>query len=79
VANFHRDMIENLVELLAAAGLSGLEELEPSHINRRVKGTEIRNYAELYPGVSNRCLLSDESVPEKWKKAWKLATADAWN
>ncbi len=47
VANFHRATIENLVELLAAAGLDSLDQLEPRHINHRIQGTNIKTYAQL--------------------------------
>jgi hypothetical protein len=78
VANFHREMIENLLELLAVSGLSSLEELEPRHINHRVSGTVIKNYAELYPGITDRCLLSDDNIPDDWKKDWNSASANHW-
>jgi len=78
VENFHREMIENLVELLALSGLDKLEELEPRHINQRVKGTAIKNYAELYPVITSRCLLSDTDIPDNWQKDWAMANADHW-
>jgi glutamate synthase domain-containing protein 2 len=78
VENFHHEMIENLVELLAVCGLDRLEELEPRHINQRVKGTVIKNYAELYPVITSRCLLSDTDVPDNWQKDWTMASADHW-
>ncbi len=78
VARFHREMIENLVELLAVSGLGTLEELEPRHINHRVKGTVIKNYAQLYPSLSSLCLLSDTDVPDPWKESWQSASADRW-
>ena len=78
VANYHREMIENLVALLAVSGLSSLEKLEPMHINHRVSGTVIKNYAELYPGITDRCLLSDKNIPDEWKKDWHSANANHW-
>ena len=78
VANFHREIIENLVELLAVSGLDSLEELEPRHINHRVHGTVIKNYAELYPIIASGCLLTDADVPDIWKKYWDLASAAHW-
>jgi hypothetical protein len=71
-------MIDNLVELLALSGLDSLEELEPKHINHRVKGTVIKNYAELYPIITSRCLLSDTEIPDNWQKDWEMASADRW-
>ena len=67
VANFHRATIENLAELLAAAGLENLDQLTPGHINHRVQGTTIKTYAQLYPAITNGCLLGDDSIPDDWK------------
>jgi glutamate synthase domain-containing protein 2 len=78
VANFHREMIDNLVELLAVAGLDSLDELEPGLINQRVKGTVIKNYAQLYPGIANLSLLSDSDMPDFWRESWDMAEADRW-
>lgn len=78
VANFHSATVENLGELLAAAGLDSLEQLEPKHILHRVQGIDIKSYAQLYPGIDNNCLLSESSIPENWKDDWQLAQADRW-
>lgn len=78
VANFHREMIKNLVELLAVCGLDSLEELEPGHINQRVKGTVIKNYAELYPVITSCCLLTEADRPDNWQKDWEMASAERW-
>lgn len=78
VANYHASMIKHLMELIAAAGLSKLDEIRPEHINRRIDGTENSNYAELYPGIANRCLLSDASIPDKWQNTWKQAVSSKW-
>ncbi len=78
VANFHRATIENLGELLAAAGLDSLDQLEPKHINRRVQGTDIKTYAQLYPTIEAGCLLNEHSIPESWKADWQSAHPDRW-
>ena len=78
VAAFHNATIENLVELLGAAGLGGLDELEPKHINRRVEGTNIQTYAKLYPNIAPNCLLNHETIPNNWKDDWIAANARAW-
>ena len=79
VANFHHETVTNLAELIAAAGLNSLEELQPKHINRRVEGTDVRTYEELYPTLDNGCLLDASTRPASWKKDWQLAAADSWN
>ncbi len=78
VANFHRETVENLAELVAAAGLHSLEQLEPRHINRRVQGTEVKTYAELYPVIDKNCLLIDDFIPDNWRVDWRLANAHSW-
>lgn len=78
VANYHASMIKHLMELIGAAGLTNLEELRPGHINHRVRGTEITNYAELYPRIMDCCLLSDADRPASWQKDWEQATSENW-
>src|SRR5690606_8247938 len=43
VYNFHRNTVEALKELLAAAGLEHPRQLGPEHIIRRVSSTEVRS------------------------------------
>ena len=78
VFNYHYSMIANLTELLAAAGLQHVEELRPHHIHRRVEGTVVRRYDELYPPIPEGCLLTDDCVPEDWGNDWAAAKAQHW-
>ncbi len=78
VARYHAAMIENLVELIAVAGLESLDQLEPKHINRRVIGTDVKNYQQLYPVITCGCLLSEDSMPSRWQAFMKEANASAW-
>jgi len=78
VANYHALMIENLMELIATAGLVDLSNLGPEHVNHRVNGTIVSNYAELYPSITSRCLLEDSNIPEAWKDQWKQVSSSAW-
>lgn len=79
VANYHQKTVANLAELIAAAGLEDISELKPIHINRRVQGTEVRNYQQLYPEIDAGCLLDDECRPTDWRDAWDTADALNWN
>lgn len=78
VANYHRQTVTQLMELIGAAGLDSLEQLEPKHINRRVQGTDVRTYAALYPGIETGCLLNDASVPPEWQADWQQASSQRW-
>ena len=78
VAHYHAGMIENLMELLAAAGMESLEELGPADIFHRVGGTVVKNYDEMYPPIMNGCLLDESSIPENWRSEWNKAGASHW-
>lgn len=78
VANFHRDTVKSLVELIGAAGLNNLNELRPEHINRRIQGTDVKNYAQLYPEIISGSLLQESTVDPSWKYDWDKANASAW-
>lgn len=78
VANYHAAMLKNLMELVAAARLSSLDELQPWHINRRINSAETKNYAELYPCIAVGCLASDIEIPEVWRNNWGQAASNSW-
>ena len=78
VYHYQSRMVENLLEVLAVAGLERLEDLRPRHINHRVGGTVVSNYDEMYPTIPTGCLLAESSVPEQWRSEWELANAHAW-
>jgi len=78
VANFQRETVTNLVELVGAAGLNGIHELKPKHINRRVQGTDVKNYAQLYPTIEENALLDTTTIPEDWRYDMQEANASSW-
>lgn len=78
VANYHKAMIHNLLELLAAAGVPSLEDLRPRHIHRRVNGNVVMNYDEMYPALPDGCLLQASTVPPDWRESWDRAAPGHW-
>lgn len=78
VANYHRETIKSVAEIMAAAGLLRTEELNRSHIFRRISQTEMKGYEEIYPGLATGCLLTD-SVPETFVNDLRLASAQMFN
>ena len=78
VANFQRETVINLVELVAAAGLNNIHELAPKHINRRIQGTDVKNYAQLYPTIESGALLDDRTIPDDWRYDMVQANAASW-
>ncbi len=78
VASFHNSTIEHFMELLGTCGIREINELQLSHIHRRVNGTDIASYGELYPRITSLCLLCNEDLPASWKTDWENASADHW-
>lgn len=79
VARYHCKMLENMIDLLAAAGLASFDELKPHHIIQRVQGSLVRNYEELYPTLKPGVLLSESSRPMTWEADWQQADAHRWH
>jgi len=78
VANFHRETVESFVELMAAAGLHHQDQINRSHIYRRVDNVKSKSYDQIYPYVSEGCLLDPESVPRGWRRDVALARSDSF-
>ncbi len=76
VANFHKETIHNVVELLAAAGLQSVDQITRKHIFRRTSLNEIKRYSEIFPYIEKGCLLKEETVPVQCMDYWKEASAE---
>lgn len=79
VFNYHKETIESFVELLAAAGFKHQDELNRSHIHKRIAANESRKYDEIYPYIPESCLLSKSSVPENWLEDWSKAQSNSFS
>jgi glutamate synthase domain-containing protein 2 len=74
VANFHESTMHSLMELTAAAGLDHPNEFQPQHFSRRVSGSEVMTFAQLYPTLANGELLEGTRDP-RFRDAWAMADA----
>tara|TARA_Y100000589_G_scaffold14395_1_gene11673 strand:+ start:63556 stop:65211 length:1656 start_codon:yes stop_codon:yes gene_type:complete len=77
VYNFHRNTLDALSQVVAAAGLDHPNQFEPIHISRRVSPTNVLSYEDLYDYLEPNELLegSDNAL---YRKYWERATADAF-
>jgi len=70
--NFHRNTLESLSELIAAAGLEHPSALEPRHLITRVDNNQVKSYAKLYnwmePGqlIEGKC---GDWIQPHWDRA----------
>jgi glutamate synthase domain-containing protein 2 len=74
VANFHASTMHSLIELTAAAGLDHPNEFTPHHFSRRISGSEVMSFAQLYPELAPGELLRGTNDP-RFRDAWDMASA----
>ena len=74
VANFHASTMQSLIELTAAAGLDHPNEFTPHHFSRRISGSEVMTFAQLYPQLAPGELLNGTNDP-RFRDAWEMASA----
>jgi glutamate synthase domain-containing protein 2 len=77
VAHFHRETVQALGELIAAAGLDHPRELRPYHFMRRTGPDRIVSFTELYRFMEPGELLRGTSHPSL-KEAWDVASAEGF-
>lgn len=77
VANFHRETLHALAELIAAAGLDHPRQLSPHHFMGRITPDRVASFADMYPTLRPGELLAGTDHP-KFRDAWDLARADSF-
>jgi glutamate synthase domain-containing protein 2 len=78
VANFHRETMKSLCEMLGAIGLASPSELRPWHVMHRVSPTQTKHYGELYDFLDDGELLR-EPLPADYKRACEAASAKTFS
>jgi glutamate synthase domain-containing protein 2 len=77
VANFHKESVKALAELVGAAGLDHPRELRPHHFMRRVAADRVVTFAEVYQFLEPGELLSGTD-DARFRDAWAMAQADSF-
>lgn len=78
VANFHRNTLHALTELVAAAGLSHPSELRPHHFLRRASSDRVISFAQQYEMLGTGQLLADPESSPKFREAWAMSSSDSF-
>lgn len=79
VANFHRNTLHALAELIAAAGISHPTDLKPHHLSRRINGTETKLISQLLPFLNPGELLRDDCREDFYVDSWNLARSETFS
>jgi len=76
VANYQRNTLHALAELVAAAGLMHPSDLRPHHFLRRTDADRVASFAEIYEQLAPGQLLVDPASSPGFAEAWALARPD---
>jgi glutamate synthase domain-containing protein 2 len=77
VANYHRNSIKVLNEIIAATGLSHPHQLRPWHLYTRRGDSTIQNFADIYPNLAEGELLGTTKHPV-FERFWPMAQAESF-
>ena len=78
VANYQKQTIHSLAEMLGALGLDSAQELRPWHLMHRLSANETRHYGELYNFLRDGDLLRDP-LPLDYARACHSASAETFS
>ncbi|GAC19679.1 FMN-binding glutamate synthase family protein [Paraglaciecola arctica] len=78
IARFHKETVFSTFDLVSSAGLSNPNQLNRSHIYRRVSQTEIKRYDEIYPNLSGGCLLQENCQSDLFAQEMKESSAESF-
>ncbi|MGE4408643.1 glutamate synthase-related protein, partial [Pseudomonas sp.] len=78
VYNYHRNTLQALSEMLAAAGLEHPQQLEAKHLVRRMSATEIKLFSQLHTFLEPGVLLDDDVQGEFYRRMWDMAQAESF-
>jgi len=78
VANYHRETVTAFVELMGAAGIMDPAKINRYHVNRRIIMNRHETYEDVYPYITEGCLLNPVTYPEDWKRDIGMASAESF-
>lgn len=77
VANYHRETLKTVAELVGAMGLTHTSGLRPWHLMKRTGLSDIHHYGEIYEFIDEGSLLGKD-VPESFVRPLAAATAESF-
>ncbi len=77
VANFHRETVNALAELIGAAGLEHPNQLRPFHLMHRAAPDRVVTFAEIYPSLKPGELFAGTGL-RQYSEPWQMARAESF-
>lgn len=78
VYNYHRNTLHALAEMLSAAGISNIHDLDPHHLVLRITDNEVRLFSNTYYYLEPGALLLDEIPSQFYAAVWAEAQAESF-
>ncbi len=78
VHQFHKNTVEAVAEMVAAMGYDSTEQVKPGDVFRRVSETNAMTLDEVYPFVTEGCLL-EGSGPARFQARWDRAQTESFH
>lgn len=79
VANFHRNTLRALADMVGAAGLDGPHQLRPHHFNLRRQDGRIDTGAAAFPEIPLGCLIDGSCDDPDYAERWGRARAESFS
>lgn len=77
VANFHKETVKAIMDMIGAAGLNHPSELKPYHIYRRIDAKNVERLDKIYPYIESGSLLK-KPYPDLYAPYWEKAKAETF-
>jgi glutamate synthase domain-containing protein 2 len=77
VANFHRETLRSVCEIIGAMGITHPAKLRRWHIMRRISPTEVLHFGKIYEYL-NKGELVRAPLPKTYKRACEAASAETF-
>ncbi len=75
VRQFHDQTLGALADMLAAAGLSHPDDLQPHHVAHRISPIEVRQFDQMHVFLKPGELLNGQCLHQYFQKNWQMAQA----
>ncbi len=79
VARFHEETVHSFVELMGAAGFDNCSRFDRTSIYRRIVMDKVKRYDEIYPPLQHRELMTEATIPDRWKPWMDRANSESFN